>query len=319
VKTIDKNNTKREERMSKHQESQYLNLLEKVLEQGTPSDDRTGNGTLSLFGEQMRFKIYPQFPLLTTKRVYWKGIVHELLWFLKGDTNIKYLVGNRVNIWNDDAYRHYVDLHKKKEIGPVKPLSKNDFIHKIREGAKPLGYLGPVYGAQWRGWFRNYDGVQDIQIDQIDNLIQSIKTNPSSRRHILSAWNVAELDRMALVPCHMMAQFYVRAGKLSCHMYQRSADLFLGMPFNIASYAMLTYMIAQVTNLEPNELVISIGDAHIYNGHIEAVKKQLVREPKHWPTVTLDPTITSIDGFRFEDIRLFDYNPHKTIKAPLFT
>lgn len=305
-----------------HPEYEYLNLLKKVLNEGIPSDDRTGNGTLSIFGAQMRFPIYPNFPLLTTKKVFWKGVVHELLWFLKGDTNIKYLVDNGVHIWDDDAYRWYCNQWAKVD-SRFEPDSKEDWLEIVKSGDAfefgPQfgnyihGDLGPVYGAQWRGSWG------EIFNDQIAEVIQSIKTNPYSRRHIVSAWNPEYLEEMALPPCHYSFQFYVRNGKLSCLMNQRSADVFLGLPFNIASYALLTYMIAQVCDLTPHELIISIGDAHIYNGHIDAVKQQLQREPKHWPTVTLDPTIMDIDDFKAEHIRLFDYKPHPTIKAPLFT
>jgi len=294
-------------------ETQYLNLLKNVLENGTPSDDRTGNGTLSIFGAQMRLPIYPHFPLLTTKKVYWKGVVHELLWFLKGDTNIKYLVENNVNIWNDDAYRHFINGWKI-EVQGEPPPDKEKWLELVKTTDVLFGDLGPVYGAQWKGtWGECYT-------DQIASIIHSIKTNPSSRRHILSAWNVEMLHEMALPPCHLLAQFYVRQGKLSCQVYIRSNDLFLGAPFNIASYALLTYMIAQLCDLTPHELVYTIGDAHIYNGHIDAVKEQLTRSPVDLePTITLNPNITNIDDFKYEDIRLLDYKPHGQIKAPLFT
>lgn len=297
-----------------HPEYEYLNLLDKVLKEGTPSDDRTGNGTLSIFGAQMRFPIYPNFPLLTTKKVFWKGVVHELLYFLSGDTNIRYLVNNNINIWNDDSWNYFRKNWNEEVKGEPRP-SKEKWIDLIKTTDLPsFGDVGESYGFQWR----KYPG-RNRSIDQIKEVINSIKTNSYSRRHIVSAWNPDSIDRCVLPPCHYSFQFYVRNGKLSCLMNQRSADLMLGIPFNIASYALLTYMIAQVCDLTPHELIISIGDAHIYNGHIDAVKQQLQREPKHWPTVTLDPTIMDIDDFTSEHIRLFDYKPHPTIKAPLFT
>jgi len=260
---------------------QYLDFLKHVKETGVKKDDRTGTGTISTFGYQMRFDISKNFPLLTTKKVYLRAIIHELLWFLAGDTNIKYLQENNVKIWDEWA-------------------DKN-------------GDLGPVYGAQWRSW-ATPDGKQ---IDQISNVIEQIKTNPDSRRLIVSAWNVSELDKMALCPCHCFFQFYVADGKLSCQLYQRSADIFLGVPFNIASYALLTMMIAQVCNLKVGDFVHTFGDAHIYSNHIDQVNLQLSREPKPLPTMKLNPNIKSIFDFKFEDFTLENYESDPTIKAPI--
>lgn len=259
---------------------QYQDLLKLVLEKGTQKGDRTGTGTKSYFGAQLRFDLSKGFPLVTTKKVHLKSIIHELLWFLKGDTNIKYLQDNKVRIWD--------------------------------EWADANGDLGPVYGAQWRSWntYSSYEGI-----DQIRNAIQQIKTNPNSRRIIVTAWNPAELDDMALPPCHLLFQFYVLNGKLSCQLYQRSADVFLGVPFNIASYALLTMMVAQVCGLELGEFVHTFGDVHIYNNHMEQVNLQLSREPRPLPTMTLNPDVTNIDGFKYEDFTLTNYKPHPRIKG----
>ncbi len=258
---------------------QYLDLLTHVMGSGVEKSDRTGTGTKSVFGYQMRFDLAKGFPLLTTKKLHTKSIIHELLWFLKGDTNINYLKENGVNIWN--------------------------------EWADENGELGPVYGSQWRTW-KATDGRT---IDQITQVIDQIKKNPDSRRLIVSAWNVGEIDKMKLPPCHAFFQFYVANGKLSCQLYQRSADIFLGVPFNIASYALLTLMVAQVCNLKPGEFVHTLGDAHIYSNHFEQVELQLSRTPKILPTMKINPEIKNIFDFTFEDFSLENYDPHPHIKA----
>lgn len=260
---------------------QYLNLLNHVMNHGDKKNDRTGTGTLSIFGYQMRFDLSEKFPLLTTKKVHLKSVIYELLWFLKGSTNIKYLQDNGVSIWDEWADEH--------------------------------GDLGPVYGSQWRSW-RTHD---NRSIDQIDKLITDLKTNPDSRRLIVSAWNVAEIENMKLPPCHCFFQFYVANNKLSCQLYQRSADIFLGVPFNIASYALLTLMIAQVVNLEPGEFVHTLGDAHIYSNHFDQVNEQLKRQPKELPTIHINSNVKNIFDFKFEDFKLSDYDPYPLIKAPV--
>jgi len=260
---------------------QYLNLLNHVMNHGDKKNDRTGTGTLSIFGYQMRFDLSEKFPLLTTKKVHLKSVIYELLWFLKGSTNIKYLQENGVSIWDEWADEH--------------------------------GDLGPVYGSQWRSW-RTHD---NRSIDQIDKLITDLKTNPDSRRLIVSAWNVAEIENMKLPPCHCFFQFYVANNKLSCQLYQRSADIFLGVPFNIASYALLTLMIAQVVNLKPGEFVHTLGDAHIYSNHFDQVNEQLEREPKELPTMHINSNVKNIFDFKFEDFKLSDYDPYPLIKAPV--
>ncbi len=258
---------------------QYLDLCKHILEHGTEKGDRTGTGTISTFGYQMRFDLQEGFPVLTTKKLSLRAIIHELLWFLKGDTNIQYLKENNVRIWD--------------------------------EWADEEGNLGPIYGQQWRSW-----GTADgRQIDQIRDVIEQIKKNPNSRRLIVSAWNVGEIDQMALPPCHAFFQFYVANGKLSCQLYQRSADTFLGVPFNIASYALLTMMIAQVCDLEPGEFVHTLGDAHIYMNHLEQVKLQLTREPKKLPTMKINPNVKDIFDFVFEDFELENYEAHPHIKG----
>ena len=259
----------------------YLELLRHIKENGTDKTDRTGTGTRSVFGYQMRFDLSQGFPLVTTKKLHLKSIIYELLWFLKGDTNIKYLKDNGVSIWD--------------------------------EWADENGDLGPVYGAQWRSW----QGANGKTIDQITEVIDQIKKNPDSRRLIVSAWNVAEIPNMALAPCHAMFQFYVVDGKLSLQLYQRSADVFLGVPFNIASYALLLMMVAQVCDLEVGEFVHTFGDVHIYNNHFEQVEKQLSREPKSLPTIKLNPNIKNIFDFDFDDFTLENYDPHPGIKAPV--
>lgn len=259
----------------------YHDLLQHVLDNGTDRGDRTGTGTRSVFGHQMRFNLQEGFPLVTTKKVHTRSIIHELLWFLKGDSNIKYLQENGVRIWN--------------------------------EWADENGELGPVYGVQWRSW----PAADGQHIDQVSELINQLKNNPNSRRHIISAWNVGEISNMALPPCHALFQFYVADGKLSCQLYQRSADLFLGVPFNIASYALLTMMIAQVVGLEPGDFVHTFGDAHIYHNHFEQVKLQLSRDERALPQLKLNPEVSDIFQFTFEDFELVGYDPHPTIKAPI--
>jgi thymidylate synthase len=259
----------------------YLDLMRHVLEHGTKKADRTGTGTLSVFGWQMRYNLAEGFPLVTTKKCHLRSILHELLWFLQGDTNIKYLKDNGVSIWD--------------------------------EWADENGNLGPVYGHQWRSWPRPDGGT----IDQISEVVNTLKTNPDSRRIIVSAWNVADLDKMALAPCHAFFQFYVADGKLSCQLYQRSADIFLGVPFNIASYALLTLMMAQVTGLKPGDFVHTLGDAHLYLNHLDQTREQLSREPRPLPTMTLNPDVKDIFAFRFEDFTLSGYDPHPAIKAPV--
>lgn len=258
---------------------QYLDLMRHVLQNGVTKSDRTGTGTRSVFGYQMRFDLSQGFPALTTKKLHLKSIIHELLWFLSGDTNIRYLKENGVRIWDEWA-------------------DKN-------------GDLGRVYGAQWRSW----RGVNGETIDQIRNLVQQIQTNPDSRRLIVSAWNPAEVDSMALPPCHALFQFYVANGKLSCQLYQRSADIFLGVPFNIASYALLTLMLAQVCGLQAGEFIHTLGDAHLYNNHLEQARLQLTREPRPLPKMHINPDVRDIFSFRFNDFELTDYDPHPHIKA----
>ena len=260
---------------------QYLDLLDHVLEHGIEKSDRTGTGTISVFGYQMRFDLQAGFPLMTTKKLHLKSIIHELLWFLNGETNIEYLQNHGVRIWN--------------------------------EWADQDGELGPVYGAQWRAW-QSADGES---IDQISQVIDSIKQNPNSRRHIVSAWNVAEIDKMALPPCHLLFQFFVADGKLSCQLYQRSADVFLGVPFNIASYALLTLMVAQVCDLDPGDFVHTLGDAHLYLNHLEQARLQLTRQPFTLPQMKINPNIKDIFGFQFTDFELINYQAHPHIKAPI--
>jgi thymidylate synthase len=260
---------------------QYLDLLDNVLKNGTEKSDRTGTGTISVFGYQMRFNLNYGFPLLTTKKLHLKSIIHELLWFISGDTNIRYLKENGVKIWD--------------------------------EWADKDGNLGPVYGYQWRSW----PGGGGKKIDQLLNVINSIKKSPDSRRHIVSAWNVGELDKMALPPCHVMFQFYVADGRLSCQLYQRSADIFLGVPFNIASYSLLTYMVAQATGLKPGDFIHTLGDAHIYLNHLEQVKLQLMREPYKLPVIEINPSVKDILNFRYDDFALTGYVAHPNIKGEI--
>ncbi len=259
----------------------YLSLLQHIMDNGVLKSDRTGTGTKSVFGYQMRFDLSEGFPVLTTKKLHLRSIIHELLWFIKGDTNIKYLNDNGVTIWD--------------------------------EWADSNGDLGPVYGGQWRSW----SGADGKTVDQLSALIDGIKKNPDSRRHIISAWNVGELDKMALPPCHAMVQFYVANGKLSCQLYQRSADVFLGVPFNIASYALFTMMVAQVCDLAPGEFIHTFGDAHIYTNHFEQVALQLSREPRALPQMVINKDVKSIFDFKYEDFMLTGYDPHPGIKAPI--
>ena len=286
---------------------QYLELLETILNKGEMKHDRTSTGTISYFGYQMRFNLEEGFPLLTTKRVHLRSILHELLWFIKGDTNIKYLVDNDVRIWNEWPYERF-----KKSLD-YNGETIEEYVEKIKtddEFAKKHGDLGPVYGRQWRG-FEGKDGV----VDQLQDVIDQIRNNPNSRRLIVSSWNPPLIPLMALPPCHMMFQFYVNGDKLSLQLYQRSADTFLGVPFNIASYALLLMMVAKICNLRPYEFVHTIGDAHIYLDHQEQVARQLKREPRSLPKMTILGEQKEITDFKFEDFVLEDYNPHKGIKG----
>jgi thymidylate synthase len=260
---------------------QYLDLLQHILDHGTKKSDRTGTGTLSVFGYQMRFELGAGFPLLTTKKLHLRSIIHELLWFLAGDTNVRALQQHGVTIWD--------------------------------EWADERGELGPIYGHQWRSWPTPEGG----RIDQIARLLEGLRRDPDSRRHVVSAWNVADLDKMKLPPCHALFQFYVADGRLSCQLYQRSADVFLGVPFNIASYALLTLMIAQVTDLRPGDFVHTLGDAHLYANHLEQARTQLAREPRALPQMRLSPSVRSLFEFRYEDFALEGYDPHPAIKAPI--
>lgn len=311
-------------------EKEYLDLARRILAEGTVREDRTGTGTKSVFGHQMRFDLQKGFPLLTTKRVYFKLIKSELLWFLKGDTNIRFLLENNNHIWDEWAFEKYVksedykgpdmtdfglrsqeDAEFKKEYQEQMNLFRENVLNDDAFAEK-YGSLGNVYGAQWRAWQKKDGGV----IDQIKNVIESIKTNPMSRRHIVSAWNPEEVPTMALPPCHTLFQFYVDGNKLSCQLYQRSGDVFLGVPFNIASYALLTHLIAQETGLEVGEFVHTIGDAHLYMNHMDQINEQLSREPRAFPTIKLNKD-KSIFDFDMDDIEVLDYHPHKGIKAPI--
>ena len=293
---------------------QYLELLSTIREHGVVRGDRTGTGTKGVFGYQMRFNLAEGFPLLTTKRVFMKGIIHELLWFLRGDTNIKYLVDNGVHIWDSDAFRYYNELCVKHGVLPV---DLDTFLAAAGVESPIEGYrfgdLNHVYGYQWRSWPKADGGV----IDQIEAAVELIKHNPESRRILVSAWNVAEVEEMALPPCHVMFQFYVAEGKLSCQLYQRSADTFLGVPFNIASYALLTMMMAQVCGLEAGDFVHTLGDTHLYLNHMEQVDEQLSREPRQLPRMVLNKERTSLFDFTYEDFALEGYDPWPTIKAPM--
>lgn len=295
---------------------QYLDLLRRIDTEGVVKSDRTGTGTKSVFGHQMRFDLAEGFPLLTTKKVFLKGIIHELLWFLNGDTNIKYLVDNGVHIWDNDAYRYYNELCARHGVLPVDMetflSASQQSIDSPIEGYR-FGDLNHVYGYQWRSWVR----PNGESIDQIQQVVDTIRRNPDSRRMIVSAWNVADVDEMALPPCHVLFQFYVANGRLSCQLYQRSADTFLGVPFNIASYALLTMMIAQVCGLEPGEFVHTTGDTHLYLNHLEQAHEQLARTPRKLPRMRLNPEVKSVFDFRYEDFTLEDYDPYPTIKAPM--
>lgn len=310
-----------------HPEKQYLDLLRDILENGEFQDDRTKTGTKSVFGRQIRFDLSKGFPLLTTKKVYLRAIIVELLWFLRGESNIRYLVENNVHIWDDWPYRHYVEKSKiknqiAKKSDEENVLSQKEFIEKIKNNAqfaKKWGELGPVYGVQWRNW-----QTTEGEVDQIATVIEQIKdvasgkSHFSSRRLIVSAWNagdIKEMEKSGLPPCHTMFQFYVHKGKLSCQLYQRSADVFLGVPFNIASYALLTMMVAQVTGLQPGDFVHTFGDVHIYSNHIEQVNEQLSRDPRALPQMRINPEVTDIFSFQLEDFTLENYDPHPAIKA----
>ena len=286
---------------------QYLEFIKHILDNGEKKSDRTGTGTISTFGYQMRFDLSKGFPLLTTKKVFLKGIILELLWFIKGSTNIKELVDNNVKIWNDWPYKKYT------ESVEYKGESMDEFIEKIKTDdafAEKWGELGPVYGYEWR----HFEG-KDTEKDQLKWVINEIKTNPDSRRLIVNSWHAAYIERMALPPCHMAFQFYVRNGKLSCQLYQRSTDAFLGVPFNIASYSLLTMMIAKICGLEPGEFIHTFGDCHIYLDHLEQVNLQLSREPKPLPKMIIKRDVKDIEDFKYEDFELVDYDPHPAIKG----
>jgi len=295
---------------------QYHDLLNHILDQGSDKSDRTGVGTRSVFGYQMRFNLEDGFPLVTTKKVHTKSIIHELLWFIKGDTNLQYLAKNGVNIWNDWPYQNWLNQTSRAESLPKYSDAWKDemkvFVEKIKTDdafARQWGELGPVYGKQWR----DFNGF-----DQLSWLIGEIKRNPNSRRLIISAWNASEIEEMAkagLPPCHTLYQFYVSEGKLSCQLYQRSADVFLGVPFNIASYALLTMMIAQVCNLGLGDFVHTFGDAHLYTNHFDQTREQLSREIRPLPKMKINPTVIDLFEFKFDDFELVNYNPHPAIKA----
>jgi len=297
---------------------QYHDLLRHILEKGVEKGDRTGTGTISVFGYQMRCDLSKGFPLLTTKKVHFKSVVHELLWFLRGDTNIRYLVQNGVRIWNEWPFQYWLrETGQANQFPKYSTAWKNkmkEFVHQVKEDeafAKNWGELGPVYGRQWR----DFNGV-----DQIAQVVADIKSKPDSRRLMVSAWNPEDIPVMAeagLPPCHALFQFYVRDGRLSCQLYQRSADAFLGVPFNIASYALLTIMMAQVCELEPGDFVHTFGDLHLYKNHLEQTEIQLARDIRPLPSVRLNPEVWEIDGFQYEDIELIGYTPHPSIKAPV--
>jgi len=287
--------------MTEHEEKQYLNLCEKILDQGTRKGDRTGTGTFSMFGAQMRFNLTDSFPLLTTKKTFLRGITEELLWFIRGSTNAKELHDKNVRIWDANASRSFLDsrgLHNREEWD-----------------------LGPVYGFQWRHFGAKYKTMHDSYdgqgVDQLKKVIDTIKNNPDDRRMLMVAWNPTDLDEMALPPCHCLCQFYVAEGRLSCQLYQRSADMGLGVPFNIASYALLTMMIANVTGLEPGDFVHTLGDAHIYSNHVDQIREQIKREPRPFPKMKIKRKVDSIDDFKMEDFELEGYDPHPVIKMPM--
>lgn len=295
---------------------QYHNLLQHILDQGIRKDDRTGTGTISVFGYQMRMNLQDGFPLLTTKKVHYKSIIHELLWFLQGDTNIRYLVQHGVNIWNDWPYQHWLEANRLAEqfpkYSPEWKEKMKDFVEQVKSDevfARQWGELGPVYGHQWR----DFEGV-----DQIAKVVEDIKAKPDSRRLIVSAWNPKDIPVMVksgLPPCHVLFQFYVAEGRLSCQLYQRSADVFLGVPFNIASYALLAMMVAQVCGLQPGDFVHTFGDVHLYSNHIEQARLQLSRDFRPLPQMHLNPAVEDIFSFRYEDFELRGYDPHPAIRA----
>ncbi len=317
--------------MTKHGEYAYLEMLQHVLDNGTEKGDRTGTGTISVFGYQMRFDLQKGFPLLTTKRIPFRLVASELLWFIKGDTNIRYLLEHNNNIWNEWAFKNWVESDEysgpdmtdfgrrsleEEEFKEVYEQEMETFKKRILEDdvfADTYGELGPVYGKQWRAW----ETSRGETIDQLKNVIEQIKHNPDSRRHLVVGYNPADIDAMALPPCHSLFQFYVADGKLSCQLYQRSGDLFLGIPFNIASYALLTELIAHECGLESGDFVHTIGDAHIYTNHIEQVKQQLAREPKPFPELTIREDAQSVFEVELEDIHIQGYDPHPGIKAPV--
>ncbi len=309
-----------------HRVDQYLQLLKHVLETGTKKNDRTGIGTTSVFGYQMRYDLSKGFPLLTTKKVFLKAIIHELIWFLRGDTNIKYLVRNNVGIWNEWSFQGYLEGNNLVKDFPrySEPWKEklNGFVEQMKTDdafADKWGELGPIYGKQWRAW-ETKDGRV---IDQIQKAIDMIKKDPTSRRIIVNGWNIGEIEALvhdhnrAPPPCHTLFQFMVIDGKLSCQLYQRSADIFLGVPFNIASYALLTMMMAQVTGLKPGEFIHTLGDAHIYNNHLDQVKEQLARSPRPLPVMKLNPDVKNLFDFKFEDFTIEGYDPHPPIKASI--
>ena len=297
---------------------QYLDLMRHIRDNGVRKEDRTGTGTLSIFGHQMRFDLREGFPLVTTKKVHLKSIIHELLWFIQGDTNIRYLVQNGVNIWNDWPFQSWLRQMGQDEKFPMYTPEwreqKKLFVERVKadeQFAAQYGELGPVYGHQWR----NFEGV-----DQLTQIVEDIKTNPDSRRLIVSAWNPKDIPVMAksgLPPCHTLFQFYVTEGRLSCQLYQRSADVLLGVPFNIASYALLTLMIAQVAGLKPGDFVHTFGDAHLYSNHMEQVEEQLSREPRSLPVMSINPAVTDLFSFKYDDFELKDYDPYPPISAPV--
>lgn len=313
-----------ENKYENHVDREYLKLLEHIMENGATKTDRTGTGTKSVFGYQMRFDLQKGFPLLTTKKVPMKSIIHELLWFMRGDTNLKYLADNNVHIWDEWPYKSYLQRNNL----PIPEINgeewKNgmaEFIEKIKSDenfAKEYGNLGPIYGYQWRNW----PAPNGEHIDQLKQVVETLKKSPDSRRMIVSAWNVADIDEMAkagLPPCHCLFQFYVADGKLSCQLYQRSCDTFLGVPFNIASYALLTMIVAQITGLEAGEFIWTGGDTHLYLNHMEQVKTQLSRKNdiRPMPTMRINPEKKNLEDFTIDDFELVDYNPHDSIKAPI--
>lgn len=294
---------------------QYLDLLQHILDKGIKKDDRTGTGTIGVFGYQMRFNLSEGFPLLTTKKVFMRMITHELLWFIRGDTNIKYLVDNNVNIWNEWPYQNFLKQNSLEDIYPkysdAWKARMKEYVEQVKSDpqfAERWGDVGPVYGKQWR----DFNGI-----DQLKNTIHMIKNKPNSRRMIVCAWNPSQIENMLLPPCHCLFQFNVANGKLSCQLYQRSCDVFLGVPFNIASYALLTMMVARECNLEPGDFIWTGGDTHLYLNHLDQVKEQLSRQPRPLPKLLLNPIKTNIFDFTYDDIKVEDYNPHPVIKAPI--